>query len=286
MFPKQDPNGAPRTSGDAEGSKKGKSALLGGAGLIGIGLLKAKGLWLIALKLLTSFKLLVLFKSFFSMFLMIGIYTMAYGWFFAVMVVGLLLIHEMGHYIFMRAAGLNPGLPIFVPFMGALVQMEKSPPDQTARAWVAIAGPLVGGVTSVGMYYAGLMLDTPALMAAGNTGVLLNVIQLIPAKPLDGGFIVNAISKWFLIPGTGMVFAFAALFHSMLFTIVGLVAVYSTYRAFTRPPEPDGKIMGETPATLGEKFVIGTAYFGLAGALGFVYWLSNNELITLTKPHF
>jgi Zn-dependent protease len=265
---------------------KGKGALLGGAGILGLGLLKAKGLWLVLLKLLGSFKFLYLFKSFFSMFLMIGLYTMTFGWFYAFVVVGLILIHEMGHYIFMKGMGLNPTLPIFVPFMGAYVQMQNMPGDQASHAWVAIAGPLVGGVTSVALYFAGFMMHSPALMAAGNTGVLLNMLQLVPAKPLDGGFIVTALSKWFLLLGVGMTFTLFMMWHSPLLILICLVSCFTTWKAFTRVPEPDGRINGEVPASLPEKFLVGTAYFGLLGGLAFVYWLSHNELYTLVPPKF
>jgi Zn-dependent protease len=271
---------------DPKGSGNHKGAMLGGLGVLGIGLLKAKALWFIFLKALTSFKFLYVFKSFFSMFLMIGLYTMVFGWFYAFVVVGLILIHEMGHFVFMKAMNLDPKLPIFVPFMGAYVQMSRMPPDQTTHAWVAIAGPLVGGVTAVGMFVLGVYLNKPALMAAGNTGVFLNMFQLVPCKPFDGGFVVNAISKWFLIPGTGMVFAMAALLASPFLFIIGLLSAFMTYRAFTRPVEENGLIMGQKPATLPEKIMIGTAYFGLLGVLGYVYWLSHNDLIALVPPKF
>ena len=266
------------------GTNKHKGALLGGAGVVGVGLLKAKGLWLVLLKLLSSFKLLYFFKSFLSMFIMIGVYTVAFGWAYAFMVVGLILIHEMGHFVFMKAMNLDPKLPIFVPFMGAYVQMTKLPADQATHAWVAIAGPLVGGVTSVGLFYVGLMLDNRALMAAGNTGVLLNIFQLIPAKPFDGGFVVNAVSKWLLIPGTIMAVALGVMLHSFLLLIIAALSAFMTYRAFTRPAEAGGTILGQAPANLTEKILIGTAYFGLLGTLGYVFYLSHNDLIRLVPP--
>jgi len=269
--------------GNGPGNKKG--ALLGGLGVVGVGLLKAKGLGLIALKMLSGFKFLYVFKSFIGMFIMIGMYTMMFGWVYALIVIALLLIHEMGHYIFMKAMGLGPKLPMFAIF-GAYVQMTKMPPDQTTHAWVAIAGPLIGGVTSVAMFFLGFMLDKPFLMAAGNTGIVLNLFQLIPCKPFDGGFVVNAISKWFLIPGTGLAFMLGVMLGSPLLLIIACVAAFMTYRTFTRVPEPGGMIMGQTPSTLPEKIMIGAAYFGLLGSLAYVYYISHNELITLVKPRF
>jgi Zn-dependent protease len=277
---------SPRLADPPKTAAGHKGALVGGIGVVGLGLLKAKGLWLILLKGLGGFKFLYVFKSMFSMFLMIGLYTMTFGWFYAFVVVGLILIHEMGHYVFMKAMHLDPKLPIFVPFMGAYVQMTKMPADQTTHAWVALAGPLVGGVTAVGMFALGVVWDKPALMAAGNTGIFLNMFQLVPCKPFDGGFVVNAISKWFLIPGTGMAFAMGIMLQSPLLLIFACLAAFMTYRAFTRPVESGGLIMGQKPSTLPEKILIGAAYFGLLCALGFVYWLSHNQLISLVPPKF
>ncbi|MBS1990001.1 MAG: site-2 protease family protein [Cyanobacteria bacterium SZAS LIN-3] len=263
---------------------KHKSAILGGLGVLGLGALKFKAFGLVLLKMLSGFKFLYVFKSFLSMFLMIGLYTMTFGWVYAVIVVGLILIHEMGHFIFMKAMNLDPKLPIFVPFMGAYVAMDKMPPDQTTHAWVALAGPLVGGVTSLAFYYYGVVSHTPFLMAAGNTGIFLNVLQLIPAKPFDGGFVLHAVSKWLLIPGTGLAFLFGVMFQSPIFLIIAVISLFTTYSAIKTQPAPDGTILGQKPATTVDKFLIGTAYFTLMGVLGFIYWFSHNDLITIVAP--
>lgn len=248
-----------------------KGTLFGGLGLLGIVALKMKGFGSMALLGLAKFAWIL--PKFLSMFIMLGVYTMLFGPLYAVMVVTLLMIHEMGHYVFMKFLGLDPKLPVFIPFMGAYVAMENMPGDRATHAWVALAGPLVGGVFSAVSFYAGVQFGIPFLMAAGATGTFLNMIQLIPAKPLDGGFVVHAVSKWMLIPGTGLAFAAAALLQSPLFFIVAVLSVFQTISAFRAGPAADG----EKDATLPEKFLIGVTYFTLAGVMGYLYYLFTDQ---------
>lgn len=265
-----------------EGSeKKGKAGMLGGLGLLGVFLLKGKFYLFAALKGLSFLKLGWLFKSFFMLFVSLAAYWVLFGPIFAVIVVGLIVIHELGHYICMKFNGLNPKPMMFVPFLGAYVQMEKMPADQATDAWVSLAGPLLGGVTSAAFYY-GATTQNLFFVAAGSVGLFLNLLQLIPAKPLDGGFVVNAISKWLLIPGVGLVFAYAFFFHSFIFAIIGIIAFMSAVGQFKNPdqrPMRAGQV--QTPATLVQKSMIGIAYFGLAGMLGYLYWLSHDEAINM-----
>lgn len=266
-----------------EGSeKKGKAGMLGGLGLLGVFLLKGKFYLFAALKGLSFLKLGWLFKSFFMLFVSLAAYWVLFGPIFAVIVVGLIVIHELGHYICMKFNGLNPKPMMFVPFLGAYVQMEKMPADQATDAWVSLAGPLLGGVTSAAFYYYGATTQNLFFVAAGSVGLFLNLLQLIPAKPLDGGFVVNAISKWLLIPGVGLVFAYAFFFHSFIFAIIGIIAFMSAVGQFKNPdqrPMRAGQV--QTPATLVQKSMIGIAYFGLAGMLGYLYWLSHDEAINM-----
>ena len=250
---------------EQEPKQKSKNSILGGLAVLGIALMKFKVF------------VFMMLKQGLSMFIMIGIYTMFFGPIYALIVVALILIHESGHYIFMKFFGLDPKLPVFIPFFGAFVAMEKLPPDQAVDAWVSLAGPLVGGVTSVILFFFGAKMGYPILMAAGSTGCFFNLLQLLPAKPFDGGFVINAIAKWVLIPGVAMVFLAAYLLGSPLFFIIGIVSAYSAWRSFTGQVSERDLIK---PATGLEKIMIGVAYFTLAGALGYIYALSSDQLVS------
>jgi hypothetical protein len=156
---------------EQEPKPKSKNSILGGLAVLGIAFMKFK---------LFIFMML---KQGLSMFIMIGVYAMFFGPIYALIVVALILIHESGHYIFMKFFGLDPKLPVFIPFFGAFVAMEKLPPDQAVDAWVSLAGPLVGGVTSVILFFFGVQQGNGIMMAAGSTGCFFNLLQLIAAKP-------------------------------------------------------------------------------------------------------
>lgn len=216
---------------DGGGGKRAGTAV-GILGLLAVLALKFKVGIVAAFKVLSFIKFGWLLSSFSTMFLSVGLYAMLWGWPYALALVLLLLIHEMGHYIWMKALGLNPSAPIFVPGLGAYVAMNNMPDDEAQHAWVAIAGPLVGGLGCAALYWAGIHTDNHWLMGAGSTGFMLNLFQLIPAKPFDGGFIISAISRWLLVPGTLLLFALTFLIHSPLLLIISVISVFVLIKQF------------------------------------------------------
>lgn len=219
-----------------------KKTVLGAFGLVGVLALKFKFYLLAAWKALALLKISWLISPLIS----IGVYSMLFGWPYAIAIVLLLFIHEMGHWVWMKCLGLAPKAPVFIPGVGAYVAMTKLPPDQATHAWVAIAGPLVGGVGCAILYTAGIYSANNWLIAAGSTGFFLNLIQLVPAKPLDGGFIIQAVSRWLLIPGTVLLFVMAFRFQSVLLLIIGAISTFSLVKQFMhKKPEAQVPIKGD-----------------------------------------
>ena len=255
-------------------TKKKGGTILGGLGLIGYLLFKFK------VAILAVLKFGWLAKGFLSIFLTVGIYAVIFGWQWAVAAVLALLVHEGGHWLWMKALGLKPQAPMFIPFVGAFTAMTELPPDETTRAWVAFAGPLVGGVFSAAMYYAGGQLNSGWLMAAGSFGFLLNLTQLVPAKPLDGGFIAQTISPWLLLPGSILLCGMALMFHWILFGIIGVISLIRVVKQlFGGTPAPTGVI----PASISQKFVVGFAYLALTGMLGYLWILSQTTVMDVVR---
>ena len=83
--------------------------------------------------------------KFFGIFISVGGYALIWGWRFAVGFVLLILVHELGHYIEAKRLGLDPALPVFVPFLGAYVALRNAPFDPWRNARVSLAGPILGG---------------------------------------------------------------------------------------------------------------------------------------------
>jgi Zn-dependent protease len=123
--------------------------------------------------------------KFASVFIAVAAYALIWGWPFAVGFVLLILLHETGHYIEAKREGLDPKLPVFIPFLLAYVRYTRGNPWQTAR--VALAGPILGGVASFVCYLIGKQQHSGLLLALAYAGFLLNLINLLPFGMLDGG---------------------------------------------------------------------------------------------------
>ena len=241
-----------------------------GAGFVAI-LLKFKLSLLFFLKYLSLIKIGWIFSSFGSMLISFGFYTTLYGWPFALTLIALLYIHEMGHFLWMKALNLNPNGPVFIPGLGAYVAMKNLPTTKKDSAWVAMAGPLVGGLASVIAYTIGLKTNNDWLIKSGATGFILNLFQLIPAKPFDGGFIVAALSKWLLVPGAFFLLALSFAFHSGFLILISVVSFIQVFMLFGNKPKIDD-LMQET--NLVDKALITIAYVSLISMLAYLTYAS------------
>ncbi len=130
--------------------------------------------------------------KFFGVFLAVGGYALIWGWAFGVGFVLLIAVHELGHYLEARRQGLDPALPVFVPFLGAYVALRNAPFDPWRNALVSLAGPVLGGLGAAAVLVVGELRDDRFLLALAYTGFFLNLINLIPAGPLDGGHLLRA----------------------------------------------------------------------------------------------
>ena len=131
--------------------------------------------------------------KFFGIFISVGGYALIFGLKFAVGFVLLILVHELGHFVEAKRQGLNPQLPVFIPFLGAYVAMKNAPFDPWRNLLVSAAGPFAGGLASLGVWIVGESTDSRFLVALAYTGFLLNLFNLIPVRPLDGGFMWRSL---------------------------------------------------------------------------------------------
>jgi Zn-dependent protease len=133
-----------------------------------------------------------------TIFIAVAAYALIWGWKFAIGIVLLILLHETGHYIEAKREGLNPRLPIFVPFLGAYVKYTRGNPWQTAR--VALAGPIFGGVASLACYLLARQQHSDLLFALAYFGFFLNLFNLLPFGIFDGGAVWRS-AHWLRMGG-------------------------------------------------------------------------------------
>ena len=139
--------------------------------------------------------------KFFGIFIAVGGYALIWGWKFAVGFVGLILVHEIGHYVEAKRQGLDPALPVFIPFFGAFVALKGARFDPWPNALVALAGPVAGAAAAAAVFAVGKGHHSQLLLALAYTGFLLNLFNVIPVGFLDGGHILR--SARVLLSGQG-----------------------------------------------------------------------------------
>lgn len=248
----------PKSEGGSRSSHKGRAA----AGAAGAGLLFVLG----KAKLLGLLAGLVKFKTLATMLLSIGVYAVEWGWLFAAGFVLLIFVHEMGHAVAMRLEGIPAGAPVFIPFVGAFIAMQGRPRDAAVEARVAMAGPVAGSLAAWAVLWAGVELEQPLLRALGHTAVLINLFNLIPVSPLDGGRIVTAFTRTYWVIGYAVGIAALLVTRSPLLLIVLLVGLWSLVQRW-RHPAP-----GYEALTSRQRGLIAVAYAALI--LGLVATMS------------
>lgn len=135
-----------------------------------------------------------------SMLISVFAYALLFGWPYAAGFVGLIFVHEMGHFFAARARGLEVGAPTFIPFVGAWIQLKDQPRDAETEAYIGMAGPLVGSFGALACYWMARETGSSLLLALAYSGFFLNLFNLIPVSPFDGGRITAVISPrlWLL----------------------------------------------------------------------------------------
>ena len=128
-----------------------------------------------------------------SMLASAAVYIWIGGIWFGVGLVVLIFIHEMGHVIEAKRQGLPVTAPLFIPFMGAFIQMKRMPQSAWHEALNGIAGPLLGSAGAAAVWAIGAAIDSRPLIALAYIGFFLNLFNLVPFLPLDGGRVAVAI---------------------------------------------------------------------------------------------
>ncbi len=124
----------------------------------------------------------------------IGLYALFFQWQFALVLAMLLVGHELGHVWSMYRAGMRIRGVYLIPFFGAATVTEDTWPSWNALAQVSLAGPLWGAYLTAICFFLYILFPTPFWLMATVLGALLNLLNLLPVQPLDGGRILHAIA--------------------------------------------------------------------------------------------
>ncbi|WP_223594698.1 site-2 protease family protein [Neobacillus bataviensis] len=182
--------------------------------------------------ILVVFKFLKL-QTLLSMFITLGAYALIFGWKFAVALVYLLFVHEMGHAYAAKRIKLPVSPAIFIPFMGAVIGMKEMPKSAKDEGFVAYMGPLFGLLSFLPAIPLYLYTNEPFWALLIILGAMINLFNLIPITPLDGGRIAAGISTKLWGLGIILLLAYSIMnisFLGFFIVILGSMEWYKLYK--------------------------------------------------------
>jgi Zn-dependent protease len=214
----------------------------------------------VVLLFLGQFKLLVTAGS---MAVSLAAYASIWGWTFALGFVVLLLVHEMGHVIALRREGIPASAPMFIPFLGAVVSTRSLGDDALAEARVGLAGPVLGSLGAGACLLIWKLTGDDYWQALGFTGLFLNLFNLLPVVPLDGGRAMAAMSPLMWVAGFVAVLALAVAFPNPVIIVIAIFAAMETWRRLRA--RRTGGAMTEAYYRVSAKgrTLVGVTYLGL-----------------------
>ena len=225
--------------------------------------------WPLLLLLLTKAKYLAFllkfkfFGTFVTMLLSLGVYAAAFGLPFAVGFIALLFVHEMGHALVLKQQGVRATAPLFIPFMGAFIGMKELPKNAYNEAKMALGGPVLGSLGALGCLVLWQTTGSPLFLALTYIGCWLNLFNLVPVSPLDGGRAMAAISPYGWLLGLGILLLLVLRLHSLFLgfiLVIGGMEVFQRWR--TRRENPEYYAL-----TGRQRLLVAATYFGLAALL-------------------
>jgi Zn-dependent protease len=226
------------------------------------------GLALLVAKFAAKLKALLLllpkikiFSTSFSMLVSVAAYSLIWGWKFAVGFVLLLFVHEMGHVLQLRREGLPASAPMFVPFLGAFIWAKSLGDNAAAEARVGLAGPVLGSLGAAALIPIADATGNDLFQALAFTGFLLNLFNLLPVLPLDGGRAMAALSPWMWFVGFAALVALVFVFPNPIILLIVLIGGMETWRRWKERNSPEGqKYYRVSPR---DRFLVAAVYLAL-----------------------
>jgi Zn-dependent protease len=195
----------------------------------------------------------------------VGAYALLGGWWFGLGLVCPIFVHEMGHVLALRRQGVPASAPLFIPFMGAVIGMKRMPANAWREAEVALAGPLLGSLGAAAVWAIGAATHSRFLVALAFIGFFLNLFNLIPVVPLDGGRAVAALHPAIWLLGLGGLLALEILRPSPILPFILIIGGLELWRRWRSRHSPSFATYYRLAAW--QRGTVAVAYLGLAALL-------------------
>jgi Zn-dependent protease len=220
------------------------------------------------------------FATAFSALISVGAYALFYGPWFAVTLVVMILIHEMGHVVEIRRQGMQATAPVFIPFLGAAIFQRGHPTTAVNQAKIGIAGPIAGTIGATAAMVLFNATQDPIFLLAATIGFFLNLINMLPVWQLDGAWVLAPVSPWFQVAGLVAIALLAVVFHfvSALLIIIALLGIQSARSAFRNARNPY-----YTSVSPQARLALFAAWLGLVLYLGVMTLQSESLFVSLAR---
>jgi Zn-dependent protease len=199
----------------------------------------------------------------------VAAYSLFWGWPFAAGFVVLLFVHEMGHVIQLRREGIKASAPMFIPFLGALITAKSLGENALAEARVGLAGPILGSAAAAAVAVVAVATGSSLLLALAYVGFLINLFNLLPVVPLDGGRAMAAMAPWMWFVGFGALIALAFVFPNPILLIIILFGGIETWRRWKQRKTRSLEQAAYYRVSPRNRLLVAAVYIGLIVALAF-----------------
>jgi Zn-dependent protease len=210
----------------------------------------------------------------------VAAYSLWGGPWFAVGLVLMIFVHEMGHVLEIRRQGMHATAPIFIPFVGAAIFQRSHAQSPLRQAQIGIAGPIAG---TIGATVALVLYNSThwnVLLIWAYFGFLINLFNLIPFGMLDGGWILAPVSKWIQVAGLAVLGGlFLANLVSPIVIIVVILGLPVVWQRF-RNPALDAQL---TAGPAGPRYAMGAAWLALVAFVAFGFFQTDSMLHALVR---
>jgi Zn-dependent protease len=193
----------------------------------------------------------------------VAAYSLWFGWTFAIGFVVLLFVHEMGHVIQLRREGIKATAPMFIPFLGAFISAKSLGENALAEARVGLAGPVLGTLGAAMCLAVGEVTNSDFFRALAYVGFFLNLFNLLPVVPLDGGRAMAAMAPWMWFLGLGALVALVLVVPNPILLIIIVFAAIETWRRWQARKTRSLEQAAYYRVSPRNRLLVGAVYIGL-----------------------
>ncbi len=164
-------------------------------------------------------------------------YSYLLSWEFCAIIMGMLFVHESGHVWAMRDRGIKTKGFYFVPLLGGAAVAEESFKTRANESYIALMGPFWALFLAIASFAAFWATNLELLAAATAWIALVNLFNLLPINPLDGGRVLKSVAFsathgvaaviFLLTTILAMIFSLAS--GAVLFSVMGVIGFFEIW---------------------------------------------------------